>query len=154
MITTPYRHQIEGAGHEHGLDPDLIEALVICESIGCADAFRFERGFYLQYLKDNPKYAGHNPRRIASSYGLCQVMFTTAQLFDYPYEEPEYLFIPAINLEYGCRILGDLLEWADGDAMKALAGYNGGKGGWTSKDPQDYCKRVIRKFEEIQAARP
>ena len=153
MTATLYRREIEGAAHEHGLDADLIEALVLTESSGRADAFRFEPGFYDRYLAHNPQFTGQVPRRVASSYGLCQVMYTTALQYDYPYPDPEYLFVPAINLEFGGRILADLLEWADGDVLKALAGYNGGKGGWTGMAPQLYCKKVNRMLEALQAGR-
>lgn len=153
MTSTLYRREIEGAGHEHGLDPDLLEALVIIESSGQADAFKHEPGFYARYLAKDPRFAGQVPRRVASSYGLMQVMYTTALDHDYPYPEPEYLFVPAINLEMGARVLAALLEWADGAHMKALAGYNGGKGNWLGLAPQAYSKKVNRVLEAIQAER-
>src|SRR6185295_18189918 len=103
MTSTLYRELIETAAVTHRLDADLLEALIITESSGLTDAFRFEPEFYKRYLAKNKKWAGQNPRRISSSYGLCQVMFTTALEHDFPYLEPEYLFVPTIGLEWGCR---------------------------------------------------
>ena len=153
QTTTLYRREILRAAEEHRLDANLIEAIVIIESSGQTDAFRFEPGFYVRYLKNDPTYAGQNPRRIASSYGLMQVMYTTALRHDYPYEDPEYLFVPTIGLHYGCSELGRLLEWADGDVLKALAAYNGGTGNWLGKAPQEYCKKVNAKLDEVAEAR-
>jgi len=153
MTSTPYRREIQGAAHEHGLDPNLVEAVVICESAGRTDAFRFEPAFYARYLQDRPEWQKQNPRRVASSYGLMQVMYTTAVDNGFTYDAPEYLFIPTVGLDMGCAILADLMEWSDGDVLKALAAYNGGKGGWTGGDPQTYSKKVNRVLEAIQKAR-
>jgi soluble lytic murein transglycosylase-like protein len=153
MSTTLYRAHIQGAAHEHGLDPDLVEAVVYCESAGKTDAFRYEPGFYERYIKGKKMWEGCNPRRISSSYGLMQVMYTTALEHGYPYPDPEHLFIPAVGLDYGCKHLSLLVEWAGMDALKALAAYNGGKGNWMGNDPQVYSKKVYRVFQEVQKLR-
>jgi soluble lytic murein transglycosylase-like protein len=155
MTSTPYRKEIEGAAHEHGLDPNLVEAVVICESSGRTDAFRHEPGFYDRYLKGKPQWASQNPRRIASSYGLMQVMYTTALEHGYgqAYDAPEFLFIPTVGLDAGCEHLAKQIEWANGDLLKALAAYNGGQGNWMAGQPQLYAKKVNRVLEEIQKAR-
>ena len=153
MTVTPYRKEIEGAAHERGLDPNLVEAVVICESSGRTDAFRFEPMFYERYLKGRPQWAGQNPRRVASSYGLMQVMYTTAVEHGFSYDAPEYLFIPTVGLDMGCTVLAAFLEWAGGDVLKALAAYNGGQGNWLGGQAQLYSKKVNRVLEEIQKAR-
>jgi soluble lytic murein transglycosylase-like protein len=153
VTSTDYRREIEGAAHEHGLDPNLVEAVVICESSGRTDAFRFEPGFYERYLKGRPQWEKQNPRRIASSYGLMQVMWTTAVENGFHEPEPEYLFIPVKGLDAGCEHLAKLMEWAGGDVLKALAAYNGGQGNWMAGQPQLYAKKVNRVLEEIQKAR-
>lgn len=153
MTRTDYRKEIEGAAHEHGLDPNLVEAVVICESSGRTDAFRFEPGFYERYIKGKPIWSGLNPRRIASSYGLMQVMYTTALEHGYPYPEPEKLFIPEVGLDWGCCVLAAFCEWAEGDVMKTLASYNGGKGNWMGGQAQVYSHKVNRVLEEIQKER-
>lgn len=110
----------------HSLDPRLVEAVVIQESAGTADAFRFEPKFYARYLVRLPAYAGMNPRRISSSYGLMQIMYVVAVELGFR-GEPEELFIPAINLIWGCTKLAQLMTWAKGDLLSVAAAYNGGR---------------------------
>jgi hypothetical protein len=129
---TPYTAEIRAAAAAHGLSTAIFEALVIAESSGRADAFRFEPGIAEQ-LADGRLHAKHlpanpAPRRIASSYGLAQVLFITA--CDYGFAgEPEELFVPVQSLAYGARHLAAQLAWAGGDYARALAAYNGGRRG-------------------------
>jgi len=148
---TPYRADIEAAADDHGLDPNLIEAVVIAESSGQTDAFRYEPGFYAQYIKGKPAYVAWNPRRVSSSYGLCQVMFTTAQQYGFS-DAPELLFVPEVGLKFGCLHLKRLLAWAKGDTRKALAAYNGGQGNWNATDPQRYASKVLKLYDSVKAA--
>lgn len=123
-----YRADVVLMADRHDLDPQLVEALVLTESAGRADAFRSEPAFWDRYMKDKPEWDGANPRRVSASYGLCQVMFPTAVDFGMSRTDPpEYLFVPLINLESGCRILRDRFRWSRGDVASALASYNGGK---------------------------
>lgn len=146
---TPYRALIEQVAQGHGLDPNFVEAIVIAESSGHTDAFRYEPGFYERYLKDKPEYAGQNPRRVSSSYGLMQVMFSTAQQYGYG-SSPESLFIPEIGLQFGCTHLRLLLDWAQGDMRKAAAAYNGGKGNWNGVDPLRYAANVMKLYDTVK----
>jgi soluble lytic murein transglycosylase-like protein len=150
---TPYRADIVTAADDHELDPNLVEAVVIAESSGHTDAFRYEPGFYATYIKGKPEYATWNPRRVASSYGLMQVMFTTAKLYGYG-ELPELLFLPDVGLKYGCLHLKRLLAWAKGDTRKALAAYNGGQGNHTAPQPQRYASKVLKLYESVKAVHP
>jgi soluble lytic murein transglycosylase-like protein len=136
---TRYRKEIEAAAKQYGLDPLLVEAIVLTESSGNTDAFRFEPNYWNRYLKPKNLYPGMNPRRVSSSYGLMQIMYDVAveRGFDKT-NPPEYLFIPSVNLEYGCMHLRMLTNWAnepqfvassEQDKLEAvLASYNGGRG--------------------------
>jgi soluble lytic murein transglycosylase-like protein len=136
---TRYRAEIEVAAKAHQLDPLLVEALVLKESSGNTDSFRWERNFWNRYLKAKPEWRGQNPRRVSSSYGLMQIMYPVALERDYPKDwPPEYLFVPEVGLEYGCRQLRMLIDWAEGVGQgvgvdrrlqAVLASYNGGRGG-------------------------
>jgi soluble lytic murein transglycosylase-like protein len=148
---TLYREEIELAASEHGLNADLVEAVVLTESSGRADAFRYEPDFYRRYLQGKPEWVGKNPRRVASSYGLMQVMFTTAQQYGFNFE-PELLFLPYRNLDYGCRHLAALLQWSRGNVRQALAAYNGGKGNWKAQQPQDYAAKVLAARDALLKA--
>jgi soluble lytic murein transglycosylase-like protein len=148
---TEYRALIEQIAGGHGIDPDLVEAVVIQESQACTDAFRYEPGFYERYLKGKPEYAGQNKRRISSSYGLCQVMFPTAQQYGFN-DQPEVLFIPDTGLHYGCLHLRAMLRAFDGDTRKALEGYNGGRGNVDGKGPDAaYAVKVLKLYASVQA---
>ena len=133
---TRYRKEIEAAAKTYGLDPLLVEAIVLTESSGNADAFRFEPNYWNRYLKPTNKYPGQNPRRVSSSYGLMQIMYDVAveRGFD-RILPPEMLFVPSVNLEYACKHLRMLTDWAaefdatPQDKLEAvLASYNGGRG--------------------------
>jgi soluble lytic murein transglycosylase-like protein len=148
---TAYRDLIERVATGYALDPNLVEAVVIAESSGYTDAFRFEPDFYRRYLAAKPEYANQNPRRVSSSYGLMQVMYTTAQQHGYS-GLPEGLFVPDVGLRYGCIHLVKMLTWADGEVRKALAAYNGGQGNWKATYPQQYASRVLKLHESVKAA--
>lgn len=148
---TEYRPEIVAAARAHGLPADLVEAIVVQESSGRADAFRFEPGVWA-WFKANPLAAGLNARRAASSYGLMQILFATAT--DYGFRaEPEYLFLPKTNLDLGCRHFAMLLKWAGSNVPKALQAYNGGKGGVGRPQTIAYSKSVLGHIDRIASAR-
>ncbi len=148
MAATLYRPSIEFAASEYGVDPDLLEALVVTESLGRADAFRHEPQFWERYLKGTPEYEGKNPRRYASSYGLVQIMYPTAVQYGLsPQTEPEMLFLPDLNLHYGAKILAALLRRYRGDVEKALQAYNGGPGSVGSPATRVYSEKVLYNLQ-------
>ena len=138
-LRTRYKADIDLIAAMWKLDPLLVEAVVVQESGGNTDAFRFEPDFWNRYLKSNPRYRGLNPRRVSSSYGLMQVMYCRIledKIADNDAWEPELLFIPKNGLDIGCGLLAQLLQWAKAlttdptlATTAALAAYNGGKGG-------------------------
>lgn len=149
MTTGPYRAEIETAAAAHGLDPDLVAAVVEQESNGWASAFRFEPDFWSKYLKNNPLYKDRHPREVSASYGLMQTMYTTAVEHGYT-GLPWGLFAPTVSLEYGCRVLDALLTWADGNVTKALGGYNAGRGGAEGTNGRKYARDVLARYERIR----
>jgi soluble lytic murein transglycosylase-like protein len=150
---TEYRTLVDSAARTYGIDANLIEAVVIAESSGRTDAFRFEPAFYERYLRDKPEYAGQIPRRISSSYGLMQVMYTTACGHGFQ-DYPELLFKPEVGLKYGCLHLAKMLTWADRNVPQALAGYNGGMGNWEGAMPQRYARHVLEILVAVELEQP
>ena len=121
------RQQVRAAADTYTLDPDLFQALVEHESSYRPAAYRYEPAFWRRYLAGKPEWTDAEPERVAASYGLCQVMYTTA--LDHglsPALEPEYLFLPTVNLDLGAKILRGLLDRFGGSEVKALAAYNSG----------------------------
>jgi len=170
---TPYRELIEERCRLLGFDADLIEALIIVESGGNADAFRYEPGFYRRYLKgkeeeksiyfslcqDGPPI----PRRIASSYGLMQIMYPTAVEAGYR-DLPEYLFVPVINLYWGLTILDEIRREVEEEVPDEgfrqrviLARWTGGKRGNPRKDGTlrnlDYAIMVEQCCQKLKQGR-
>ena len=158
MAGTRYKKEIADAAVAFALDPLLVEALVLVESAGNADAFRFEPNFYNRYIKPYKLYPGYNPRRVSSSYGLMQIMLPVAHERAYPKTDPpEHLFVPEIGLHYGCKHLRFLLDWAgefpgvtpEQALDAAVASYNGGRGG---NKPTDTPKRNASYVRKVFAA--
>jgi soluble lytic murein transglycosylase-like protein len=146
---TEYRAEIEAAASVARLDPDLVEALVMIESSGRADAFRHEPAYLDKYIRGKAEWARWQPRRVASSYGLCQLMFPTARGIGFS-GEPEELFVPKVNLYWGCKLLAKLLSWSKGNEAKALAAFNGGMGNWKAAEPQAYAGKVLTELERAR----
>lgn len=149
-----YRAEIEVAASRYGLDPDVVEAIVRVESSGLTHAFRHEPLFYEHYLKDDPEYDGALPIRVSSSYGLMQVMYPVAKERGFT-NSPEYLFVPNIGLDYGCKQLAYLLGRTKGDLERAIVAYNGGIGNARTKPfkPEHaiYLAKVKRALDNIKA---
>lgn len=153
-MVSPYRAQIVAAAAAHQLSPDLVEAVTRVESSGKAYAYRYEPAFWAKYMSADAKWTGANPERVSASYGLMQVLFVVAQEVGFVSPDPEYLFVPAIGLDYGCRKLAQLLAWAGGDVTRALAAYNGGRvaNGRPPFRNQAYADKVLTQLKEIEQA--
>jgi soluble lytic murein transglycosylase-like protein len=151
MAIKDYEAEIAVAARNYGLDLLLVKAVVIRESGGATHAYRFEASV-AGWFKGNPHTAGLIPARYASSYGLMQILYATAT--DYGFSaEPEYLFVPKIGLDFGCKHLAALLKWAHGDVLKALEAYNGGKGNANGKgDDAEYARDVFARYQALKAA--
>jgi len=117
------------AAERHGLDPELVLAVVGVES-----AFRPEAV--------SPKGA----------QGLMQLMPRTAVSLGV-----EDAFDPEQNLDGGVRHLGSLLALYGGDVERALAAYNAGEGAVARhggippfRETREYVKRVLERYERAK----
>lgn len=168
MTKIAYRAEIEAAAAEHGLDADLVSAVVEQESNGWASAFRHEPEFWDKYLAKSPIWSHRNPREVSSSYGLMQTMHVVAVEHGFT-GQPWELFAPTVSLEFGCRVLAKLMTWARGQytglaggeqaavTRSALAAFNGGRGGNGPNGPlrnREYADSVLRRYERIRTSKP
>ena len=128
-VTSPaggdLRDLAAGAARRHGLDPDLVMAVVSVES-----------GFRPQAV--SPKGA----------QGLMQLMPKTASSLGVA-----DAFDPAQNLDGGTRHLGQLLTLYGGDITRALAAYNAGEGAVDRhggvppyRETRAYVKKVLERY--------
>jgi soluble lytic murein transglycosylase-like protein len=94
---------ISKSANKHGVDPELIEALIAVES-------------------------GFNTYAISSkgARGLMQLMPETAKRYGMKNEQE--LHVPAKNIDMGVRHLKDLLNLHQGQVTLAIASYNAGQG--------------------------
>jgi hypothetical protein len=119
-----FEHLANGAAIRHGVDPNLVKAVITAES-----------GY-------DPNVVSH-----AGAMGLMQLMPETA--LDMNVREP---FDPAQNIEGGVRYLAQLSRQFNGDETKILAAYNWGpgnvqRGGRMPLETQKYLIKV-RQFRD------
>lgn len=141
---------IEDAAARHGVDPDLVCAVIKCES---------------GWDEDAVSHAG--------AVGLMQVMPATAEslnglgIVDAGSYDPAALADPAVNIEYGCAYLG-YLQTHLSSLDEVIAAYNAGIGtvqGWLADggtlpegieyaETRAYLERVREAYEGYQRSYP
>lgn len=175
MIVRPL---IEAVARPLGLNPDIAEAIVRVED-RAGDPYAWNPEPRYRYLwnvrvgkpfrpltdverasevppPDFPCLAGDPDQEWwgqQASWGFFQIMGAVAR--EHGFREP---FLPALcdpmaNVTLGCRIVRDLVLWADGDVAQAAAAYNAGKGGWKSDAGLAYGAKVLAALAEIERER-
>jgi len=119
----PYGPLIHQAARRHRVNPELVTAIIRCESAFDPDAI--------------------SPR---GAQGLLQLMPATAERFGV---DPVELHDPARNIEAGVRYLRWLADRFDNDLERVLAAYNSGEGTVDRfrgvppyRETRDYLRRV------------
>lgn len=107
-----------------GLDPKLVACIILQESGGDPDAYRFEDEFYDRYLRDKKRedLAGFVPKSIPTfksekrarscSWGVMQVMGETARCVGFAEKWLPRLALSEFNVEIGCKYLSQLFTKA------------------------------------------
>lgn len=145
-----FKELAEKYGAEFGVNPLLIEAVIMIESSGMKWASRYEPNW--RWFLNPVKYAKilistQKTERIhqATSWGLMQVMGTVARELGFKGHLPK-LCDPHTGIYYGTKKLSILLK-KHGPAPRALAAYNAGSP--NSKAGAKYAQKVLKKLEEI-----
>jgi soluble lytic murein transglycosylase-like protein len=146
----------------------LLKAVGITESALDPNAYRFEPAYWEWLKKTYPgKWDSRNPREIAASYGVMQLLYTTAAAlalgdnFDF-----HDLFNPVINIGLGARLLRTELTRIEASGIHVLtqqwpykivlARYNGGPSGNPRPDGtlrnQPYVDKVFKNWAELRKA--
>ena len=122
---------------QHGLDPDLVAAVIQTESGGNTFAVRYEPDYRYVFQVDhfakkaNCSYASMLFMQ-KTSWGLMQVMggvaleYGLAELENRFHRTPAALIDPEIGLEFGCRVLARKFEQFGPGVATVVAGYNAG----------------------------
>lgn len=123
------RELVHRVSSEHGLDPKLIDALVVVES-------------------------GYDPKAVSrkGAMGLMQLMPETAKRLDV--DDP---FNPAENIRGGVREFSRLVRRYSGNLQLALAAYNAGEGAvarYRGVPPYAETRSYISKILSIYTGRP
>jgi len=131
------------AAKKYKIPKIILKAIAQVESSMDIRAYRFEKEFFDRYLKDHPLWHDKVPEKVSASYGLMQLMFTTAYELGFKNDDkspkdPEELYNPEYNIQLGAKLIRRHL-----DKMKeikniqpyigyspfeiAFAWYNGGR---------------------------
>ncbi len=146
-------------GKKYGIKKLLLKAVAEVESGFNQTAYRYEPGFFKKYLADKPEWKDQDPAVVSASYGLFQLMWTTAASLGFKGTQ-EDLWNPVINIELGAKLLRVLIDkvrkraaWTDSrlwDIEIALACYNGGAFGNPDEKGnlrnQRYVDRVLDAY--------
>ncbi len=125
-----YEEEIIRASIKHGVDPDLVKAVIKVES-------------------------DFNPNAVSSknAMGIMQLMPETAR--DYSVNDP---FDPRENIDGGVRALRDLMDYFNNDLALSLAAYNAGKAAVVKygfrvppyAETMDYVSKVFSRYVLIK----
>jgi hypothetical protein len=171
------RAQIVSAARARGLNPDLVEAVVLVESGGNPYAWNPEPHYrYLWNVAtrspfrkmtqderlseippiDFPTLAGDRDQEFwaqQASWGLMQIMGAVAREAGFVGPYLPQLVDPVLNLQVGTKLLlGHILHF-NGDLEKGIAAYNGGRGGYDLPAPVRYAQKVLARLRIVEATR-
>jgi soluble lytic murein transglycosylase-like protein len=168
-VRTRYTRDIAAAAAKYGLEADVFEAQAIAESDGQAFSWNPEPKYhYLWDVLHKRQFRTLNAHEVdaespppdfpalggdpdqewwgqQASWGLYQVMGAVARERGFRGVYLPELCDALTNIEYAARHVRVLLDWADGDIIRALCAYNGGRAG-NAAPPfrnQAYADRVL-----------
>lgn len=154
MSTPDIKQHIKAAALQHGLDPALVEAIVLTESSGNPAATRYEPEFYRRYIQRDYKDPVDGAQR-ATSWGLMQIMGQVAREAGFKGSFQELLGVEC-GLNWGCKKLAQCVKkWAHLGLDHAIAAYNAGtpvcnNGNFRN---QGYVDKVHKNLKKVKEAK-
>jgi len=166
--TTDFDKHFCVAGKKWDIRKLLLKSIAINESSLNPQAYRMEPLFWERYLVNNPEWKDKDPKIVSASWGLTQIMFTTAWAFGLTGEIEKVrddLLDPMINIMLCAKIMRKLIDksiekrytdryyWLS-NAQVALAQWNGGGKGNPSEDGtlrnQKYVRKILKTWGELR----
>lgn len=157
-------------GKKYNFKAKFLKAMAIRESSLNEHAYRFEEKFFDRHLKDKDEWKDRDPNEVSASYGLMQLMYTTAHGLGYR-GDGEGLYDPVVNVELGAKYMRKLVDKCKRERWHfdtpfnpmsmALARYNGGsykipdEDGWINEgdgenyNPLNHMRKVFKTFRQL-----
>ena len=144
----------------------LLKAIATVESSMNQRAYRYEPAFWTNYLKNDPNWKDKDPALVSASYGLMQIMWTTAWALGFRGTTSEDLEDPAVNIELGAKLIRQILDKVYATQAcgcfrltpigVTLARYNGGSGDNPDADGNlrnfRYMNKVFTAWDALKAS--
>lgn len=151
LADEPRRHTLLPEGHEEDARRRLLNDLPFGNAMVVAAERHDVDGLLLAAVVQAESRFIPTAVSPRGAVGLMQVLPTTGKIYG-----ARDLSDPYVNLDVGCRYLGQLLRDYDGDMELALAAYNAGPGAVERYDgrvppfqeTQEYVRKVLRLYEE------
>lgn len=153
LVSEEIRREIEIQAENFGIDPNLIEAIVMTESSGHPNTSRYETAFYSRYIIPLKLFAAEGMKR-ATSYGLMQIMYQSAIEDGYKGTAEDLLKI-TIGLECGVKHLRKKYEkYYTGNIDFVIAAYNAGSprfvnGKFSNQEYVDKVHKYLKQIREV-----
>lgn len=144
----------------------LLKAVATAESSLNQTAYRYEPALWADYLKNDPFWKTWDPALVSASYGLMQILWTTAWAMGFRGAKAEDLEDPPVNIDLGARLLRQNLDGVYATQAcgcfritpigVALARYNGGSRGNPDENGDlrnwKYVLRVFTLWDRLKIA--
>ena len=137
------------------LEKLLLKAVAMVESSLKVRAYRFEPAFFDRYLAKKDEWKTRDPNEVSASYGLMQIMFTTAHSLGFR-GTAEELYNPVYNIGLGAKLLRQNMDGKKDTTNTALwpmdialARYNGG---WKGNPGDDGTLRNQSYVDKVKTA--
>jgi len=113
-----YNHEMLQASQEEGVPLSVLKGFFALESQFEAKSYKYEEHLNINKLPET------SSKRIYASYGISQILYTTAQNMGYQ-GQPEGLYDPYTSAKWGARFIANLHKQYPKD-LDVIATYNAG----------------------------
>lgn len=155
-LDSKYQDKIETYCIKYNIDPILGKAIIMTESSFVERAYRYEPDFYRRYILGKGEYIDHpcyrEEKRISASYGLMQIMYTSALEEGFKSPIPEDLYDVNNNLNYGFKHLAKKIKLYG--LIFGILSYNSGSPKNKNGNPEDepnfkYLIKVSKYYRQF-----